>query len=132
MKYLLIGTGVPPGTPSAPQNSPASAFDFQILPSDHAGYFTVEAPEGGKPEKQVKGPIPPGGPGKPAMKLCFRYNPPEDTSLTYGDVNLSLLGGIGQWITCKVKGLLTGGYVPPGEPAVQELTVELRAYLQQI
>jgi hypothetical protein len=134
MKYLLIGTGVPPGTGStpAPANQPASAFDFQILPSEFANFFTVEAPEGGKPEKQVKGQMPPGGPGKPAMKVVFRYNPPEDTSLTYGDVNLALLGGIGQWITCKVKGVLSGGYVPPGEPATQEISVELRAYLQQI
>lgn len=131
VQYLLVGACVPPGTPSAPQTTPAVTYDFQILPSEHSSFFAVEAPEGSKPDKQVKGAV---QPGKPAMNVAFRYTPPADTSLTYGGVNLALLGGIGQWITCKARGILAGGFVPPGEPpnSTQEITVELRAYLQQI
>lgn len=131
LQYLLVGAAVPPGTPAAPANTPAVTYDFQILPSEHSSFFAIEAPEGGKPEKQVKGPI---LPGKPAMKVAFRYTPPADTPLMFAGVNLSLLGGIGQWITCKAKGVLAGGSVPAGEPpnSTQEIIVELRAYLQQI
>jgi len=137
MKYMLVSACVPPGTPSAPQSSPNATYDFQIQPSDFANLFTVEAPEGGKPDKQVKGTIDQWRPGeRPAdmekkTKVVFRYSPPENASLTYGDVNLDLLSGIGQWITCKVKGVLAGGYAPPTSPT-QEITVELRAYLEQI
>lgn len=137
MKYMLVSACVPPGTPNSPQSTGNSTFDFQILPSDFASFFTVEAPEGGKAEKQVKGTVEQWKPGeRPAemerrTKVVFRYNPPENTSLTYGDVNLDLLSGIGQWITCKAKGILSGGYAPPTCPT-QDIIVELRAYLQQI
>eukprot|EP00931_Biecheleriopsis_adriatica_P086941 TRINITY_DN61489_c0_g1_i1.p1 TRINITY_DN61489_c0_g1~~TRINITY_DN61489_c0_g1_i1.p1 ORF type:complete len:1665 (-),score=434.14 TRINITY_DN61489_c0_g1_i1:72-4871(-) len=131
LKTLLIGASVPPGTPSAPQDKlPPITYDWQILPGDFANFFTVEVPEGaGKPEKQAKGNL---LPGKPALKVAFRYSPPEDTSLVFGGVNLDLLGGIGQWVTCQAKGILAGGYVPPGESPTQEIMVELRAYLEQI
>jgi len=128
-QYLLVGASVPPGYPAAPQNTPATTFEFQILPSDYSKYFTVEAPEGSKPDKVAKGPV---VPGKAPIKVAFKYAPEENTKLMYGDVSLDLLGGIGQWITCQVKGILSGGFVPPGLPATQELTIELRAYLQQI
>mmetsp|Transcript_22689 Transcript_22689/g.41078 ORF Transcript_22689/g.41078 Transcript_22689/m.41078 type:complete len:1656 (+) Transcript_22689:42-5009(+) len=131
MKTLLIGAGVPPGTPSAPQDKlPAVTYDFQILPGEFSNYFTVEVPEGaGKPEKQAKGNL---LPGKPSLKVAFRYSPPDETSLAFGGVNLDLLQGIGQWITCQAKGILAGGSVPANDPASQEIIVELRAYLQQI
>jgi len=131
MKTLLIGAGVPPGTPSAPQDKlPPVTYDFQILPGEFANYFTVEVPEGaGKPEKQAKGNL---LPGKPSLKVAFRYSPPEETSLAFGGVNLDLLGGIGQWITCQAKGILAGGSVPANETASQEIMVQLKAYLQQI
>lgn len=128
-QHLLVGSCVPPGYPAASQNTPAPAFDFQIVQSEYSKYFTVEAPEGSKPDKGAKGPL---QPGKLPIKAVFRYTPEETTSLKIGDVNLDLLGGIGQWITCQVKGILTGGYAPPGAPATQELNIELRAYLQQI
>lgn len=128
-QYLLVGASVPPGFPSAPQNTPAPTFEFQILQSDYSKYFTVEAPEGSKADKIAKGPV---VPGKPPIKVAFKYSPEENAKLTYGDVNLELLGGIGQWITCQVRGVLSGGFVPPGMPPTQELTIELRAYLQQI
>jgi len=128
-KFLLAGACAPPGTPSAPQNAAAATFDFQILPSEFSGLFTVEAPEGGKPDKQVKGPL---TPAKHATRVVFRYNPPaESGSLTIGDVTLDQLTGIGQWITCKVKAVLAGGFVPPEGPNTQEISVELKAYLQQ-
>merc|ERR1712217_230850 len=137
MKYMLVSACVPPGTPHSPQSFPNATYDFQIQPSDFANLFTVEAPEGGKAEKQVKGTVDQWKPGtEPAemekrTKVVFRYNPPENTSLTYADVNLDLLSGIGQWITCKAKGVLAGGYAPPTSPT-QDIIVELRAYLQQI
>lgn len=105
-------------------------YDFQILPGEHASFFSVEVPEGqGKPDKQAKGNL---QPGKAAVKVAFRYNPPAEAALVFGGVSLDHLNGIGQWITCKAKGVLGGGFVPPGETPTQELTVELRAYLQQI
>lgn len=132
LKNLMIGACVPPGTPTAPQEKgvPAVTYDFQILPGEHASLFSVEVPEGqGKPDKQAKGNL---QPGKPAVKVAFRYNPPAEAALVFGGVSLDHLNGIGQWITCKAKGVLGGGFVPPGETPTQELTVELRAYLQQI
>ncbi|CAE7204636.1 unnamed protein product, partial [Symbiodinium sp. KB8] len=106
------------------------------IEGEHASLFSVEAgdysqvPEGqGKPDKQAKGNL---QPGKPAVKVAFRYNPPAEAALVFGGVSLDHLNGIGQWITCKAKGVLGGGFVPPGETPTQELTVELRAYLQQI
>eukprot|EP00429_Kryptoperidinium_foliaceum_P117320 CAMPEP_0176308996 /NCGR_PEP_ID=MMETSP0121_2-20121125/64841_1 /TAXON_ID=160619 /ORGANISM="Kryptoperidinium foliaceum, Strain CCMP 1326" /LENGTH=851 /DNA_ID=CAMNT_0017650865 /DNA_START=18 /DNA_END=2573 /DNA_ORIENTATION=- len=120
-QFLLIGASVG----AAPGN-----FDFQIQQSDFSKYFTVEAPEAGaKPDKAAKGAV---KPGELPIKVLFKYSPDEKTSLKYGDVQLDLLGGIGQWITCKVKGVLSGGVVPQGEPPTQEITVELRAYLEQI
>ncbi|CAJ1328396.1 unnamed protein product [Effrenium voratum] len=129
---MLPGASVPPGTPSAPQEKgiPAVTYDFQILPGDFANLFTVEVPEGaGKPDKQAKGNL---QAGKPAVKVAFRYNPPADNPAVFGGVSLDLLGGIGQWITVKAKGVLAGGFVPQGEAPNQELLVELKAYLQQI
>mmetsp|Transcript_40551 Transcript_40551/g.71324 ORF Transcript_40551/g.71324 Transcript_40551/m.71324 type:complete len:1627 (-) Transcript_40551:67-4947(-) len=129
MKSLLVGASVPPGTPTDPKAGPATAFEFQILPSEFSNYFTVEAPEGAAAAATTKGQV---LPGKPATKVAFRYKPPEDSSLTCVDMKLDLLSGIGKWITCKVRGVLTGGTVPPGEGASQEISVELKAYLQQI
>jgi hypothetical protein len=122
VKCLLIGASVPAGTPNAPVNSPATTFDFQIQQSEFSSYFTVEAP-GAAAGAMAKGPL---KPGDPAIKASFRYKPPETNSLAVGDMELDLLGGIGKWITCKVKGILADG------PATQEITVELKAYLQQI
>lgn len=121
-KCLLVGASVPPGTPSAPQNSPATTFDFQILQSEFSSFFTVEAP-GAAAGAAAKGPV---KPGDPAIKATFRYKPPESSSLAVGDMELDLLGGIGKWITCKVKGILAAG------PETKEVSVELKAYLQQI
>merc|ERR1719387_2156733 len=104
-KNLLVGACVPAGTPTAPQNSPATAFDFQIQQSEFSSLFTVEAP-GAAAGQAAKGPA---KPGDPAMKVCFRYKPPETSSLMCGDMELDLLGGIGKWITCKVKGILADG-----------------------
>jgi len=128
-QYLLVGASVPPGYPSAPQNTPPPAFEFQIVQSEYSKYFTVEAPEGAKPDKMAKGQV---APGKQPIKVAFKYQPEESASLKYGDVDLDLLSGIGQWITCQVKGVLSGGFVPAGAPPTQEISVELRAYLQQI
>lgn len=131
LKTLLVGASVPPGTPSAPQDKlPAITYDFQILPGEFSSMFTVEVPEGsGKPDKTAKGPV---LPGKPSLKVAFRYNPPEESSLALAGTSLDLLGGIGQWITCQAKGILAGGFVQPGDAPTQELIIELRAYLQQI
>ncbi|CAE8627712.1 unnamed protein product, partial [Polarella glacialis] len=85
LKTLIVGACVPPGTPSAPQDKvPAATYDFQILPSEFASFFTVEVPEGSKPEKQAKGPLQAGK----SMVVAFRYSPPEATSLVYGGVDL--------------------------------------------
>jgi len=127
-KTLLVGASVAPGTPKAPQQTPACTYDFQIVPSEFSEYFFVEAP-GQQKSKGAKGTVPAGA---PPSKIGFVYNPPSDTSLNFGDMTLTILEGIGQWITCTVKGTLTGGFVPPGEPPAQEMTVELKAYLQQI
>jgi hypothetical protein len=126
-KSILVGACVPAGTPTAPQNSPATTFDFQIIKdtdpqADFSSFFTVEA-VGAAAGQMAKGPV---KPGDPALKVSFRYKPPETSSLLVGDMELDLLGGIGKWITCKVKGILADG------PATQEITVELKAYLQQI
>merc|ERR1712032_420014 len=126
MKYLLVGASVYPGAP------PKTDYEFQILPSEFAKHFTITTEAmAGKEDRIVKGSV---VPGKPAIEIRFKYNPPQETSLTCGDVTLDLLGGIGQWITCKVKGTLTGGYVPPPDApnSSQEISVELKAYLQQI
>jgi hypothetical protein len=122
VKYLLVGASWPPGYPTAPQNSPATTFDFQIQQSEFSSYFTVEAP-GAAAGQAAKGPV---KPGEPAIKAAFRYKPPESSSLVVGDMELDLLSGIGKWITCKVKGMLLDG------PSSQEISVELKAYLQQI
>mmetsp|Transcript_45133 Transcript_45133/g.107346 ORF Transcript_45133/g.107346 Transcript_45133/m.107346 type:complete len:1663 (+) Transcript_45133:129-5117(+) len=132
VKCLLVGSCVPPGTPKAPQNTPAQTFDFQIEQSEFSSLFTVEAPEGGgKPDKQVKGQV---QAGKAPIRVAFRYNPPADSALSVGGTNLDLLDGIGQWVTVRVRGVLAGGYVPPPNPpnSNQEIVVELKAYLQQI
>merc|ERR1712125_55983 len=124
-KYVLLGA-------SKKDGAPAIACDFTIVQSDFSHLFTVEAPEGGKADKVVQK-VPLVG-GTPAIKAVFRYNPPDDASLKFGDVNLDMLSGIGQTISCMVKCVITGGYVPPGTPAntPQEIAIELRAYLQQI
>jgi len=98
----------------------AGNFEFQIQPSDFSKYFSVDLPKG-----QVKA-------GELPTEVTFTYKPEEKTSLNCGDVPLDLLGGIGQWITCKARGVLSGGLTPPGEPPTQEIMVELRAYLEQI
>eukprot|EP00928_Gymnodinium_smaydae_P071664 TRINITY_DN5519_c0_g1_i1.p1 TRINITY_DN5519_c0_g1~~TRINITY_DN5519_c0_g1_i1.p1 ORF type:complete len:1585 (+),score=286.70 TRINITY_DN5519_c0_g1_i1:58-4755(+) len=126
-KFVLIGAGAPVGTNGI-------TCDIQILPSnggrDFSKYFTVEAPEGGKADKVVnKVAI---VSGKPAIKAVFRYTPPETSSLTCGGVALDMLAGIGQWISCSAKCLITGGAMPAGSPATQEIMIELSAYLQQI
>jgi len=121
-KSILVGASVPPGTPTAPQNSPATTFDFQVQQSEFSSYFSVEA------AGAAAGPMAKGQPkpGDPALKVSFRYKHPETSSLTCGDMELELLSGIGKWITCKVKGILADG------PQTQEISVELKAYLQQI
>eukprot|EP00746_Dinoflagellata_sp_MGD_P166659 gnl/MRDRNA2_/MRDRNA2_96709_c0_seq1.p1 gnl/MRDRNA2_/MRDRNA2_96709_c0~~gnl/MRDRNA2_/MRDRNA2_96709_c0_seq1.p1 ORF type:complete len:1652 (-),score=423.00 gnl/MRDRNA2_/MRDRNA2_96709_c0_seq1:82-5037(-) len=127
-KNLLVGASVAPGTPKAPQQTSPATYDFQIVPSEFSEYFFVEAP-GQQKAKAAKGTV---QAGAPASKIGFVYNPPSDTSLNFGDMTLTILEGIGQWITCTVKGTLSGGFVPPGESPTQEMTVELKAYLQQI
>merc|ERR1740129_453782 len=92
-------------------------------------YKPPEAPEGAAAAALAKGPV---QPGKPATRVAFRYKPPEDASLTIADTTLDLLGGIGKWITCRARGVLSGGFVPPDAPTTQEIFVELKAYLQQI
>eukprot|EP00929_Paragymnodinium_shiwhaense_P113634 TRINITY_DN81922_c0_g1_i1.p1 TRINITY_DN81922_c0_g1~~TRINITY_DN81922_c0_g1_i1.p1 ORF type:complete len:1650 (+),score=464.82 TRINITY_DN81922_c0_g1_i1:172-5121(+) len=131
-KFVLLGASAVPGTPWAPQAATAVNYDIQIQQSAVSQYFTVEAPEGNKADKMVKGG--PLQPGKVPIKAVFRYNPPETGALTCGDVNLDMLEGIGQWITCKVKCVIAGGFVPPPDApnATQEINIELRAYLQQI
>jgi hypothetical protein len=132
VKCLMMGGCVPPGTPAAPQSASAMTFEFKIEDSEFSKMFTVEVMEdkGGKPDKTCKGAL---AAGKAGPKVAFRFNPPQDNSLSVGDLNLDLLGGIGQWVTCTVKGTLNGGFVPPGASgAVQDVTVELKAYLQQI
>merc|ERR1712014_123501 len=105
----------------------ALEFNFKIEDSEFSKYFTIEPPETAKPDKnakemrEVKGAL---TVGKSGPKVAFRFNPPQDNSLAYGDISLDLLSGIGQWVSCTVKGSLTN---PP-----QEITVELKAYLQQI
>jgi len=122
VKYILVGACVPAGTPTAPVNSPATTFDFSIQQSEFSSFFTVEA-AGAAAGAMAKGPV---KPGDLALKASFRYKPPETNSLVCGDMELDLLGGIGKWITCNVKGILADG------PATQEISVELKAYLQQI
>jgi len=129
VKCILVGASVPPGTPKAPQNTPATTYEFQIVQSEFSSFFTVEAPEGAAAAALAKGPV---QPGKPATRVAFRYKPPEDASLTIADTTLDLLGGIGKWITCRARGVLSGGFVPPDAPTTQEIFVELKAYLQQI
>jgi hypothetical protein len=132
-KNLMVGACVPPGTPNNPVSSPAPTYTFDVQPSEFSDFFTVEAP-GAAAGKQAKGSVAPNGTGVPSVKVAFKYNPPADTSLEFGGMNLDLLTGIGQWITCTVKGVLSGGFVPPPDPptSTQEITVELKAYLQQI
>jgi len=140
--HLLVGASVQKGSPLAPQVAPAASYRFEIIQSEFSSYFSIE-PEGGKTDIKAEGPLVPGTAmkqqpveAKPEkqVKIFFRYTPPKEANLTVGGVDLSLLGGIGQWITCKVQGSLRGGYVPPSEPpgANQDIVVTLRAYLQQI
>lgn len=128
-KFLIVGAGHAPGTPAAPQTTPPVTYDFIIQPSEFSSLFSVDfgGGAGGKDAKAGKSLAP-----STQAKVIFTYSPPEDSNLVFCDVSLDLLGGIGQWITCQVKGTLSGGYVPPGSPATQEINVELRAYLQQI
>jgi hypothetical protein len=127
VKYVLVGACFPQGYPHQPQNSPATTFDFQIQQSEFSSYFTVEAP-GAAAAQMAKGPV---KPGEAALKVAFRYKPPETSSLSVGEatnrMELELLSGIGKWITCKVKGILIDDPKAP-----QEISVELKAYLQQI
>eukprot|EP00439_Symbiodinium_sp_Y106_P032068 s3894_g3.t2 len=138
-RHLAVHTAVVGDPTHFATNAGASKSAKRAI-REHASFFSVEVPEGqGKPDKQAKGNL---QPGKPAVKVAFRrspelggYNPPAEAALVFGGVSLDhlILGnGIGQWITCKAKGVLGGGFVPAGETPTQELTVELRAYLQQI
>ena len=54
--------------------------------------------------------------------------------ITYkgASMSLDLLDNIGQWVSITVKGKLSGGYAPPGQPPDQEIRVNLRAYLCQL
>merc|ERR1719484_403508 len=65
----------------------------------------------------------------PAGKVDFKFTPPAERDLTVQGMRLELLADIGQWVTVTVKGKLSGGYVPPGQPAEQDIQVQLRAYL---
>merc|ERR1712008_617158 len=128
--HLLVGASVPKGTPLAPQTAPPASYKLEITQSEFSSYFAFEL-EGGKTDTKAEGTL---VPGAAHVKIVFRYSPPKEANLTVGGIDLSLLGGIGQWITCKVQGSLRGGYAPPSEPpgANQDITVMLKAYLQQI
>merc|ERR1739841_458202 len=103
----------------------------EIQDSNFSNYFVVESPgkdlkvqpgtdlkrAAGDQYSKASGSVQPGT----DLKVAFKYMPPVDKKLTFGDMTLDLLSGIGQWITCKVKGTLTGGYAPPGEPPTQEI-----------
>jgi hypothetical protein len=132
-KSILVGAAANPGhggAPAAPAGGKAPAkggggaasYDFTIEAGEFAKYFAVDA---------GKGPL---AAGEAPTKITFKYNPPADDSLKCADMELSLLGGIGQWISCRAKGVLAGGVIPESAGAAKDQTifVELRAYLQQI
>ena len=66
------------------------------------------------------------------VQVSFSFNPPAERDLTVLDMSLDLLDNIGQWVSITVKGKLSGGYAPPGQPPDQEIRVNLRAYLCQL
>jgi len=117
--YLVVGCAVPPGTRGQAKDGAGGSATFAVQPSTHSKYFAVEPTNVNV------------GLGK-QEKVCFTFTPPKERDLTLQGLTLDLLDDIGQWVSTTVKGSLKGGYAPPGMPAEQEVTVNLRAYLCQI
>jgi len=87
--------------------------------SEFAKYFKVE-PKTGTVNAGQK------------LQVAFSFSPPKERDLKVLDLDLDLLDNIGQWVSITVKGKLSGGYAPPGQSDVQEIRVNLRAYLCQL
>lgn len=121
---LVIGCCVPPQTKGTFKEGGAGGkFEFEWPPAgggnEFAKYFTVE-PKAGQVNAGQR------------VTVAFNFTPPAERDLTVQGLRLELLEDIGQWISATVKGKLSGGYVPPGQPEVQEIHVQLRAYLCQL
>jgi len=119
-RTLIIGACVPPQTKgSAKDGSAGGKFEFDdpaVSGSEFAKYFKVE-PKTGTVNAGQK------------VQVSFSFNPPAERDLTVLDMSLDLLDNIGQWVSITVKGKLSGGYAPPGQPADQEIRVNLRVPL---
>jgi hypothetical protein len=122
-RTLVIGACVPPQTKGAAKDGSAGGkFEFDdpaVGGSEFAKYFKVE-PKSGTVNAGQK------------VQVSFSFNPPAERDLTVLDLSLDLLDNIGQWVSITVKGKLSGGYAPPGQPPDQEIRVNLRAYLCQL
>jgi len=122
---LVIGACAPPQTRGTFKDGPAGKFDFEWPPpagapgSEFAKYFSLEPKTAAVNAGQ-------------RVKVEFKFTPPAERDLTVQGLRLELLADIGQWVTVTVKGKLSGGYVPPGQPAEQDIQVQLRAYLCQL
>jgi len=119
---LIIGQCAPQGYHGSLGSVPAQpAGNFEVqIPPEKQQLFSVDQPKGTV------------GPAQSTV-LKFKYHKAADSNaLMFGDVELTPLAGVGQWIHCSVKIILSGGFSPPGEPATQEYPVDLKAYLQQI
>lgn len=119
---LIVGQCAPMGYQGALGSvpaAPAGNFEFQI-PADMQQLFSVDPPKGSL---------------NPASStvVSFKYHKAADSNaLMFGDVELTPLAGVGQWIHCSVKIILSGGFTPPGETPTQEFILDLKAYMEQI
>merc|ERR1719235_1521245 len=122
-RTLVIGACVPPQTKGVAKDGAAGGkFEFDdpaVSGSEFAKYFKVE-PKTGTVNAGQK------------VQVSFSFNPPAERDLKVLDLSLDLLDNIGQWVSITVKGKLSGGYAPPGQSDVQEIRVNLRAYLCQL
>jgi hypothetical protein len=121
---LVIGACVPPQTKGTfTKGAAGGKFEFEWPPAgggnEFARYFTVE-PKAGQVNAGER------------VTVAFNFTPPKERDLTVQGLRLDLLDDIGQWVSATVKGKLSGGSVPPGQPEVQEVHVQLRAYLCQL
>jgi len=116
-QVIIVGCAAPPAAGHMDPKACGSG-NFEIAIEDGKYFSCAEA----------KGTLAAGT----SKKIAFTYLRPPDAPITIGGMDLDLLAGIGQWTRTRAKITLSGGFVPKGAPATQEIFLELKAYLRTI